>query len=56
MKQSQIYFKDSIATKLLKVIFSIYITVALIITLIQLGTEYYHVKNNVFEEIIKLTN
>ncbi|KPA11281.1 multi-sensor hybrid histidine kinase [Candidatus Magnetomorum sp. HK-1] len=54
MKQSQIYFKDSIATKLLKVIFSIYITVALIITLIQLGTEYYHVKNNVFEEVIKI--
>ena len=54
MKQFQIRSKDSIATKLLKVIFSIYITVAIIVTCIQLGVEYFHVQNNVREEIENL--
>ncbi len=54
MKQFQIRPKDSIATKLLKIIFSIYITVAIIVTCIQLGVEYFHVKYDVLDEVENL--
>ena len=54
MKQSQVTFKDSIAAKLLKVVFGYYIIFALIVTLIQLGVEYYNVKDNVMKEVENL--
>ncbi|MDM8556600.1 ATP-binding protein [Desulfococcaceae bacterium HSG7] len=54
MKQSQIITKDSIAAKLFRIIFGIYITIAILVTCIQLGIEYYHVKNDVIEEVKSL--
>ncbi len=53
-KQSPMSPKDSIATRLLRIIFGIYLTIAIIVTVIQLGIEYFNVKKDVIEEVKSL--
>jgi len=43
--------KDSIATQLLKVVFSIYFLLALTLTLIHMGAEYYNTKNGILQDL-----
>ncbi|MBF0449821.1 MAG: hypothetical protein HQK75_03890 [Candidatus Magnetomorum sp.] len=43
--------KHSIVTRLLKITFTIYFIVTLTVTLIHMGVEYYHTKNNVIDEL-----
>ena len=48
---SEVEVKDSIATKLLKVVFSIYFVLTVTVTLIHMGAEYSHTKDTVVEEL-----
>ena len=43
--------KDSITTKLLRVVFSWYLVVAISVTLIHMIVEYYHAKDDIYREI-----
>ncbi len=49
--------KDSIATRLLKVVFSFYLLVALTITLIHMVAEFYNTRNSIRDELhmVKIT-
>ncbi len=51
MSRQPIPFKNSISTRLLKVVFGLYFVITLIVTCIQLLSEYWHVKENVFHEL-----
>ncbi len=51
---SQLKLKDSIAAYLLKIIFGLYFIVTLIVTVIQLTSEYNQTKEDVFEEVRRL--
>ncbi|NRA44894.1 MAG: hypothetical protein HRU09_08065 [Oligoflexales bacterium] len=51
LKQRTISFDKSIGTKLLRVVFSIYFVVTVIVTLGQLFYEYRNVKNLVFKDL-----
>jgi len=41
----------SISTQLLKIIFGLYFIVAIVVTLVQLTAEYYHVKDEINHEL-----
>ncbi|MBF0349678.1 MAG: SpoIIE family protein phosphatase [SAR324 cluster bacterium] len=43
--------KDSIATKLLKVVFSIYLLIAVTVTLVHMGAEYYKTKDDILNDL-----
>ena len=47
----KIKFKNSLSTRLLKVIFGLYCIVTVIVTMIQLVAEYYHTKQSITKEI-----
>ncbi len=47
-------FRNSLATKLLLTIFSLYFVVTVIVTISQLTFEYYHTKKDITDEIQKL--
>lgn len=49
--QTFVPVKDSIATKLLKAVFSLYLLLALTVTLVHMSIEYSHTKNLVMEEL-----
>jgi len=51
MSQSSVRFYDSIATQLLRVIFGLYLLVAVLVTVFQLTAEYFHVKENITQEL-----
>ncbi|MBF0287573.1 MAG: response regulator [SAR324 cluster bacterium] len=51
LKHSQVRLKDSIATKLLSYVFSIYLVVSIIVTLFHMVSEYRRVESNVIEDI-----
>lgn len=51
MNQQAIRFYDSIALQLLRMIFGIYLVVTVVVTVAQLTAEYYHVKNNISQEL-----
>ncbi len=44
--------KDSISTKLLKVVFSLYFLVALAVTMVHMVAEYYNTKDTVMEDLM----
>ncbi len=46
-----VYLKDSIATQLITVVFSIYFLVALTLTLIHMTAEYYDTKDSVIQDL-----
>ncbi len=46
-----VQLKDSVATQLLKIIFGIYFIITVLVTMVQLTSEYYHVKANVARDI-----
>ena len=48
---SKVHLKDSIAARLLKVVFTIYLVIAVNVTLIHMVVEYYHTKNNIRQEL-----
>lgn len=48
---SKVHVRDSIVTKLLKVVFSIYFSITVIITSIHLVAEYNHTQNSVLQEL-----
>jgi len=48
---TKVSIKDSIATKLLKRVFGIYIIIAIIVTLIHIAVEYYYTKNSIIKEL-----
>ncbi len=54
-KRKRDYFhvslKDSIATKLLRYVFSVYLIVAIVVTVIHMVSEYQRVKGNIIEDI-----
>ena len=50
----QIDFRHSIANQLFKVLFGMYLVIAVIVTVIQLATVYYNEKEAVAKEIQKL--
>ncbi len=54
MKLPLVPIKDSIATRLLKVVFSFYLILATIVTLSHMIAEYIHTKNLVTEELLIL--
>ncbi|MCP4104994.1 MAG: response regulator [Desulfobacteraceae bacterium] len=45
------YIKDSIAAKLLKVVFVLYLAIAVIVTLFHMTAEYYYMKDDVYQEL-----
>jgi len=47
----KVRIKDSIATKLLKSVFGIYVIIAVVVTLIHIVVEYYHTKNTIIKEL-----
>ncbi|ETR67257.1 MAG: hypothetical protein OMM_11798, partial [Candidatus Magnetoglobus multicellularis str. Araruama] len=47
----KIKFKNSLSTRLLKVIFGSYCVVTIIVTMFQLFAEYYHTKQSIAKEI-----
>jgi len=47
----KVKIKDSIATKLLKRVFGIYITIAIIVTIIHIVVEFYHTRNSIIGEL-----
>lgn len=51
MSLQRVRTQHSLAAKLFKVIFGIFFIFTFILTLIQLSLEYYHVKDNILEEI-----
>ncbi len=50
-ESSLVPVKDSIATKLLTVVFSFYFILTLSVTVVHMVVEYYHTKDNVIEEL-----
>ena len=42
---------DSIATQLMRVVFLLFVSIAIIVTLVHMTAEYYHVRNKVYEEL-----
>ncbi len=48
---SKINIKDSIATKLLKVVFSIYLFIAVAVTVIHMTAEYFTAKDNIVQDL-----
>ncbi len=50
------FFENSIGIRLLRYVFGCYLLVTVVVTLIQLGAEYSHVKKGVFEEVASLEN
>ncbi len=48
--------KNSIATRLLKLIFSLYLGIAIAVTLIHMISEYYHVRNSIIQELTIFEN
>ena len=53
MSNWNIHLKDSIATYLLRVVFGLYFVVAVLVTVIQLTSEYYHVKEAILQDLQK---
>ncbi len=54
MSQSPVRLRNSIATQYLKIVFGLYFIVVVVLTGIQLITEYRHVKETISEEIQRL--
>ena len=42
---------DSIATQLMRVVFLLYVALAIIVTLVHITAEYYHMKNQIYDEL-----
>ncbi|MFT5506323.1 MAG: diguanylate cyclase (GGDEF)-like protein [Gammaproteobacteria bacterium] len=53
-KQPVIKFKNSIGLRLLRYVFGCYLMVAILVTGVQLVSEYRHVKSGIFEQIYDL--
>ena len=51
MSLHQLPLKDSVATKLLQIIFGIYFVITLIVTLVQMGSEYLYQEETIQSEI-----
>ena len=51
MRAELVSLKDSIATKLLKVVFSFYLLLSVTITVAHIAAEYEHTRNLVFQEL-----
>jgi len=49
-----VHIKNSLATKLLKAVFSIYIILAVILTLMHMAAEYYRTKQDIIKELKSL--
>jgi len=49
--QALVSVKDSIATRLLKVVFSFYFMITITVTLIHMSAEFFHQKNEVVEDL-----
>ncbi len=47
----KVHLKDSIAARLLKVVFTIYLVIAINVTLIHMVIEYYNTKNTIQQEL-----
>ena len=47
----KVRIKDSIATRLLKNVFGIYVIIAVFVTLVHIVVEYYHTKNTIVKEL-----
>jgi len=47
----KVKIKDSIATRLLKSVFGVYISIAIAVTLIHIVVEFYHTRNCVIDEL-----
>jgi len=47
----KVRIKDSIATKLLKSVFGIYITIAIVVTVIHIVVEFYHTRDCIIDEL-----
>jgi PAS domain S-box-containing protein len=50
-KGDAVHIKNSLATKLLKAVFSIYIILAVILTLTHMAAEYYRTKQDIIQEL-----
>jgi len=48
---STIHVKDSIAAKMLKIVFSIYLLVAMLVTGFHMVAEYYNTKETIYDEL-----
>ncbi|MBT4290508.1 MAG: hypothetical protein HOD92_24535, partial [Deltaproteobacteria bacterium] len=48
---STVHIKDSIATKLLKNVFSIYLLIAVTVTVAHMVAEYYNAKDSVLKDL-----
>jgi len=55
MTQLPVRFYDSLAVQLLRVIFGLYLMVAIFVTVVQLTLEYYHEKDNITQELRELS-
>lgn len=51
MSKDKVPLKDSIATQLLRVVFSFYLVLVTIVTSTQIAAEYFHTKNIVLDEL-----
>jgi PAS domain S-box-containing protein len=51
MRAKLVSLKDSIATRLLKVVFSFYLILAVTVTVAHIAAEYVHTRNLVFQEL-----
>ncbi|MBF0450656.1 MAG: response regulator [Candidatus Magnetomorum sp.] len=47
----KVRIKDSIATKLLKSVFGVYVMIAVVVTMIHIVVEYYHTRNAIIREL-----
>lgn len=48
---SKVHIKNSITAQFLKIVFSIYLVIALTVTAFHMAAEYYHVKNTILGEL-----
>jgi len=53
MTVPQVRMFDSLPAQLLRVIFGLYLIVAILVTAVQLSAEYFHVKDSVTQELKK---
>ena len=54
MIKKQISTRNSIATKLLKVVFSFYVIIAVGVTVVQMVLEYQHQKESIRSDLVKM--
>ncbi len=54
MQKNNIKLRNSVATSLIKHVFAIYFIVTILVTCIQLTVEYFHIKEDIINDIEKM--